>query len=72
MAAGRLPSTTTCANCKALYQIVSVSTGGASDDVPCQVCGSPLAGARDGLFLKYFLLRKSARVQIAPARKRTT
>jgi predicted Zn finger-like uncharacterized protein len=72
MAGGRQPTTTTCPNCKALYQIVSVDNEKAVKDVQCQVCGDPLAGSRGGFILKYFLLRKSGRVQVAPARKRTS
>ena len=31
-------------------------------DVVCRVCGAPFPGREDGLVLKYFLLRKAARV----------
>jgi predicted Zn finger-like uncharacterized protein len=55
----------TCPNCQALYQIVKVEAGPetVSQEVPCRVCGTPLAG-RDGKFvLKYFLLREATRAQ---------
>jgi predicted Zn finger-like uncharacterized protein len=53
-----------CPNCNALYQIVKVEVGPetADLDVVCRVCGAPFPGREDGLVLKYFLLRKAARV----------
>jgi hypothetical protein len=63
--AGGKPSSFKCPNCQALYQIVKVEAGSESvfKEVPCRVCGAPLAG-RDGKFvLKYFLLREATRAQ---------
>jgi predicted Zn finger-like uncharacterized protein len=53
-----------CPNCKALYWIVKVEAGPETADleVVCRICGAPLPGREDGLVLKYFLLRKAARV----------
>ena len=54
-----------CPNCDALYEVVKAEAGPESSDgeIPCLVCGGPLA-ARDGEFvLKYFLLRKAGRQQ---------
>ena len=44
----------TCPNCQALYQIVKVEAGpeSVSHDVPCRVCGAPLAGREGKLVLK--------------------
>jgi hypothetical protein len=67
MAGGRPRSfeSFTCPNCLALYQIVKVEAGpeSVSRDVPCSVCGAPLAGREGKFVLKYFLLRKATRVQ---------
>ena len=53
-----------CPHCDALYQVVKAEAGPETSidgEIPCRICGGPLA-ARDGEFvLKYFLLRKAAR-----------
>ena len=68
-AADRLRSShSLCPNCQALYQIVKVEAGPETIDrePTCRACGGPLAG-RDGKFvLKYFLLRKAARIWRRP------
>ena len=49
----------------ALYQVIRAEAGPESgdDEIPCRVCGAPLA-PRDGEFvLRYFLLRKAGRQQ---------
>ena len=53
-----------CPNCNALYQIVKVEAGPETVDleVVCRICGAPFQGREDGFVLKYFLLRKAARV----------
>ena len=54
-----------CAQCNALYQVVKVEAGPETVDheITCRACSGPLTG-RDGKFvLKYFLLRKAARLQ---------
>jgi hypothetical protein len=53
-----------CPNCDALYQIVKVEAGLETIDaqVTCRICGAPLPGREGGMVLKYFLLRKAARV----------
>jgi hypothetical protein len=53
-----------CPNCNALYQIIKVEAGPETADlaVVCRICGAPFPGREDGLVLKYFLLRKAARV----------
>jgi transcription elongation factor Elf1 len=52
-----------CPNCNALYQIIKIEAGSESPEITCRACGGPLQG-RDGKFVvKYFLLRKAARVQ---------
>jgi predicted RNA-binding Zn-ribbon protein involved in translation (DUF1610 family) len=55
-----------CPNCNALYQIVKVEAGPETVDtqITCRVCGAPFSGREDGLVLKYFLLRKAARVDL--------
>ena len=67
MAGGRPPSfiSFTCPNCKALYQVVKVEAGPETSDreLICRVCGAPLASREGKFVLKYFLLRKAARVQ---------
>jgi hypothetical protein len=66
MASGRPHSfkSFSCPNCQALYQIVKVEAGpeSVSDEVPCRVCGAPLAGREGKFVLKYFLLREATRV----------
>jgi predicted Zn finger-like uncharacterized protein len=55
-----------CPHCDAHYQIVKAEAGPETIDgeIPCRICGGPLA-ARDGEFvLKYFLLRKAGRQQV--------
>jgi hypothetical protein len=53
-----------CPDCAALYQVIGVESGPemtTDQEVPCRICGGPLA-ARDGEFvLKYFLLRTATR-----------
>jgi predicted Zn finger-like uncharacterized protein len=66
MAGGRPPSFNSfaCPNCQALYDLVKVEAGPETtiDEVKCLSCGG-LLPARDGnLVLKYFLLRKGARM----------
>ena len=55
-----------CPHCDALYQVVKAEAGPETSidgEIPCRICGGPLA-ARDGEFvLKYFLLRKAGRQQ---------
>ena len=54
-----------CVGCDALYEVVRAEAGPESSDgeIPCRVCGAPLA-PRDGEYvLKYFLLRKAGRQQ---------
>jgi hypothetical protein len=67
MSGGRPPAyiSSTCPNCQALYHIVKVEAGPETvfQDMPCQVCGQTLAGREGKFVLKYFLLRKAARVQ---------
>jgi predicted Zn finger-like uncharacterized protein len=67
MTGGRPPAfnSFTCPNCQALYHIVKVEAGPETvfQEVPCRVCGQPLAGREGKFVLKYFLLRKAARVQ---------
>ena len=53
-----------CPNCKALYQVVKAEAGPETADreITCQECKAPLP-AREGKFiLKYFMLRKAARL----------
>jgi len=67
MAGGRPRSfnSFTCPNCNAFYQVVKVEAGPETvlQDVPCRICGAPLAGREGNFVLKYFLLRKAARIQ---------
>jgi len=67
MAGGRPPSfiSFTCRKCKALYHIVKVEAGPETvfQEVPCRVCRAPLVGREGNFVLKYFLLRKAARVR---------
>ena len=67
MAGGRPPSfiSFTCPNCKALYQVVKVEAGPETvfQEVPCRVCRAALVGREGNFVLKYFLLRKAARVR---------
>jgi predicted RNA-binding Zn-ribbon protein involved in translation (DUF1610 family) len=53
-----------CPNCNALYQIIKVEAGPETVDtqITCLVCGAPLPGRENGLVLKYFFLRKAARI----------
>jgi hypothetical protein len=57
----------TCPSCDALYQVIRSEAGpetATDQEVPCRVCGGPLA-ARDGEFvLKYFLLRTAIRKKL--------
>jgi transcription initiation factor IIE alpha subunit len=56
----------TCPNCSALYEVVKVEAGPATDrEITCPVCDAPLAGREGEFVLKYFLLRKA----IQPRRK---
>jgi transcription elongation factor Elf1 len=54
-----------CPNCNALYHVVKVEAGPETVDreITCRACGAPLAGREGKLVVKYFLLRKSGRVQ---------
>jgi hypothetical protein len=54
--------TFTCPNCNALYQVVKVEAGPETIDreLECHSCGAPLLG-REGLVVKYFLLRHADR-----------
>jgi hypothetical protein len=64
MIAGKL-SSFNCPNCNALYQVVSIEAGPETDtrDITCRSCGSWLPGREGKMVLKYFLLRKAARIQ---------
>jgi hypothetical protein len=72
MPGGRPPlyNSFTCPRCQALYHIVKVEAGPETvfQEVPCRVCGAPLAGREGNFALKYFLLRKAARVKKLAAR----
>ena len=72
MAAGRVrPSPSRVRTAKRCYHIVKVEAGPESvfKEVPCRVCGAPLAG-RDGRFvLKYFLLREATQKKAARIEK---
>jgi hypothetical protein len=64
MRAGNQP-TFFCPNCAAPYQIVKVEAAPQTSfrEMTCRDCGAPFP-AREGKFdLKYFMLRKAARVQ---------
>ena len=67
MLGGRPPASSsfTCPNCQALYQIVKVEAGPETNDweLACRSCGAPLPSREDKFVLKYFLLRKAARVR---------
>jgi hypothetical protein len=54
-----------CPNCNALYQIVRVEAGPetAYREITCRDCGGPFPAREGKLVLKYFMLRKAARVQ---------
>ena len=58
-------SSFTCPNCQALYHIVKVEAGPETSDreLACRSCGATLPSREDKYVLKYFLLRKAARVR---------
>jgi hypothetical protein len=52
-----------CLSCNALYHLIKAEAGPETIDseIPCRVCGAPLAGLDGNFVLKYFLLREPAR-----------
>jgi hypothetical protein len=59
------PQSYFCANCDAIYQVSKIEGGdrATNPEVPCLVCGAPFP-AHDGAYLlKYFMLRKAARLR---------
>jgi hypothetical protein len=63
--AGGKPSSFSCPACGALYQVVKVEAGPESVDreIACRTCGAEFPGRDGELVVKYFLLRKAARIQ---------
>jgi transcription elongation factor Elf1 len=63
--AEKIKTTFTCPNCTALYHMVRQEAGPETvySEITCHVCGFPLPNREGKLVLKYFLLRKGARVQ---------
>jgi predicted RNA-binding Zn-ribbon protein involved in translation (DUF1610 family) len=54
-----------CPNCNALYQVIRQQAGPetVNHEVTCRACGGPLPNREGKFILKYFLLRKSGRIQ---------
>ena len=54
-----------CPLCNALYQIVRQAAGPETvySEITCHACGFPLPNREGKYVLKYFLLRKGARVK---------
>ena len=59
------PSLFHCPNCNALYHVIKVEAGPETVDraLTCRVCGSSFPSREGNAVLKYFLTRKSSRVQ---------